>query len=355
MSVKDLFNSRANKIVTKQHVEQLTDEVESKKYIERGVRSRETFVPKIDFSEPKYFARYGSAEKYYEDSIHYIFKTYPYDGSLAEKTKWHTQSSYLDNWFFENEYPRTTGYVDFNKAPHNPVITPHPIDPTVTWFTTIDNPQFVSFKGGPNSHIDKPYGSAAPDGKTDKLSELYPQKGGRANIWNDTEKYYELIRRTNLLMDIELGNTIEFWVKTGENPSGRVALFDMVGTVDDTRITIEHKPNSVYVADGGIVDPKLFMVTYIVEGVGILMEGIGDFSGLGSPESQTLNDPFSSAGWNHYAFVFSKFDDDFVRAELFINGEPNDSFSDKPGGLPQKSALLGLRANLNAYITNPAG
>ena len=30
MSVKDLFKSRSNKIVTKQHVEQLKDEVESK-------------------------------------------------------------------------------------------------------------------------------------------------------------------------------------------------------------------------------------------------------------------------------------------------------------------------------------
>ena len=81
MSVKDLFASRSNKIVTKQQVEQLTSEIESRHYIEEGVRSRDRFIPKINIEEPKYFARYGSAEKYYEDSIQYIFKTYPYDGS----------------------------------------------------------------------------------------------------------------------------------------------------------------------------------------------------------------------------------------------------------------------------------
>ena len=403
MSVKDLFSSRANKIVTKQHVEQIADEVESKKYIEQGVKSREKFVPKINFSEPKYFARYGSAEKYYEDSIQYIFRTYPYDGSYSEKTKWHTDSTYLDNWFFETEYPRATGYVNFNENlvvdisggttdgvtaegntenctfdnsnnGNNPFtswttvpivegMVKHPAahDPCVDWFQLNENPQYIHIKGGPQQHIDKPYGSAAPDGKTDKLSELFPHKGGRANIWNDTEKYYEAIRESNLAMDPELGNTVEFWTSTDENPTTQVCLYDMFDGNDFTRLCIEHKPESISLIDGSMAPFKLFMVTYLIEGNGVIQQPIGNFDGSGSPESQTVSDPFSSAGWNHYAFVFSKNEAGNLLVGLFINGEQNDILefavggSEWQGGSLDNKGLVGLRANLNSYITTPAG
>lgn len=404
MSVKDLFNSRANKIVTKQHVEQIADEVESKTYIEQGVKSREKFVPKINFSEPKYFARYGSAEKYYEDSIQYIFRTYPYDGSYSEKIKWHTDSTYLDNWFFETEYPRATGYVNFNEnavaaditvdgvnndntdaqdcnavaaslpwitSPIESGVVMHPAgDPLgvlggsavcVPWFIEHENPQFVHIKGGPQQHIDKPYGSAAPDGKTDKLSELFPHKGGRANIWNDTEKYYEAIRESNLAMDPELGNTVEFWTSTDENPTTQVCLYDMFDGNDFTRLCIEHKPESISMIDGSMAPFKLFMVTYLIEGNGVIQQPIGNFDGSGSPESQTVSDPFSSAGWNHYAFVFSKNEAGNLLVGLFINGERNDILEfavggpEWQGGSLDNKGLVGLRANLNSYITTPAG
>lgn len=380
MSVKDLFKSRSNKIVTKQHVEQLKDEVESKKYIEAGVKSREKFVPKINFSEPKYFARYGSAEKYYEDSISYIFRTYPYDGSYAEKIKWHTDSTYLDNWMFENEYPRVTGYIDFNRRAEkgSPILLPDILDnmdgdgdtaepwldstgAEVTWFEDVANPQYVHFKGGPNAHINKPHGSEAPDGKTDKLSELYPEKGGRANIWNDTEKYYETVRRSNLTVDAGLGNTVEFWCKTEENPVGQVCLFDMTDGKEPaiTRVTIEHISKHLAeqkkAAMGGVgANPSLFTVTYAAKGQGMIQEPIGNFDGLGSPETQTVDDPFSTAGWNHYSFVFLNNSEGNLEARLFINGEHNDTVVWSGGSLDNKE-VLGLQANLNSYITSPAG
>jgi len=43
------------------------------------------FIPDVDYSKPKNFAKYGLAESYYEDAIKRIYSQYPYDGSEAEK------------------------------------------------------------------------------------------------------------------------------------------------------------------------------------------------------------------------------------------------------------------------------
>ena len=48
----------------------------------------ERYIPKIDFSEPQNFAKFGSAKEYYSNSIKYIYNSYPYDGSLKEKAIW---------------------------------------------------------------------------------------------------------------------------------------------------------------------------------------------------------------------------------------------------------------------------
>ena len=49
----------------------------------------------------------------YEDAVDRITNTYPYDGSKREKVQWHNSSSYIDDYIFENVYPRTTGYAIF--------------------------------------------------------------------------------------------------------------------------------------------------------------------------------------------------------------------------------------------------
>ncbi|HIA11388.1 MAG TPA: hypothetical protein EYN69_04845, partial [Flavobacteriales bacterium] len=346
MGIKDLFGGKkSNKIVTKQHVEQLTAEVESKRFIEKTVEARQKFVPKIDFSDPKNFARYGSAEKYYEDSIQYIFKTYPYDGSFAEKTKWHTDSTYLDNWFFKNEYPRATGYLDLNTNPGVAIGSDNGGE-----FLLLPSPQYIQLTGGPHPHVDKPYGSAAPDGVTNKISETFPEKGGRANLWNDSEEYFKEIRRTNLYLNGEMGSTVEFWLKSDVDPSDRVALFDLWdGGVSDTRMTIEHTPN----AHGGTT---LFDVTYRVKGEGTLAGtpvSIGDENGLGSPAAQSVGGtPFSTVGWNHYAFTFKNSGNN-LEIILYINGEFNESIV--VGTEVDADALLGLRAHINSYIAAPPG
>jgi len=112
MSIKDLFYNR--KVVYSASLDEISSNLESTDYIEEIVKDREKFIPAIDYSDPSNFCFYGSAQKYYSDSISRTYNTYPYDGSRSEKLKWHNESSLLDNWLYTNKYPKTTGYADFS-------------------------------------------------------------------------------------------------------------------------------------------------------------------------------------------------------------------------------------------------
>ena len=90
MAIKDLFGKTSNKLITAQDAEKVTEEVESKDFVREELERRKSFVPRADFNDPKNFVRYGSAERYYVDSIENIYKTYPYDGSESEQISWHT-------------------------------------------------------------------------------------------------------------------------------------------------------------------------------------------------------------------------------------------------------------------------
>ena len=43
------------------------DGIESAAHLSQSLIKRDTFVPRIDYSNPSNFAKYGSAEKYYQD------------------------------------------------------------------------------------------------------------------------------------------------------------------------------------------------------------------------------------------------------------------------------------------------
>ena len=105
MSLKDLYGKKSNQILTQADLEKLEKDVESTDYVAAKVSDNAKFIPRVtvDFEDPKTFARYGSAEKYYEDAVANIVNTYPYDGYAKEKQEWHNGSTYIDNWIFENK------------------------------------------------------------------------------------------------------------------------------------------------------------------------------------------------------------------------------------------------------------
>ena len=115
MSIKDLFNNPGTPKIQKSVTsDQMVQNVESSAFVDAKKTEFDQFVPPIDFGNISNFAKFGSAELYYEKSFERIHNYYPYDGTLAEKTEFHNSSSYLDKHVFDNLYPRTNGYMNFN-------------------------------------------------------------------------------------------------------------------------------------------------------------------------------------------------------------------------------------------------
>ena len=116
MSIKKLFDKgKTSQVVTSTDLQNLSEEIESPENIKQRFEDVNRFVPTVNFSDPENFARFGSAEKYYTDTMDRIVSYYPYDGSEAEQNEFRNESSYVDNYIFDNLYPRTTGYANFGK------------------------------------------------------------------------------------------------------------------------------------------------------------------------------------------------------------------------------------------------
>ena len=110
-----LFYEKEGKIIQSRTTDDYTANAESERFVKSFIKQKARYVPDIDYAEPSTFCFYGSAEKYYLDSIERVYLTYPYDGSRAEKMEWTLTSSFLDLYMLEHEYPKTTGHVRFSQ------------------------------------------------------------------------------------------------------------------------------------------------------------------------------------------------------------------------------------------------
>ena len=92
MSIKNLFKNNKQLLDTSKYLKKTSLElsgsgIESQDDLEQKIQKQNQFVPFLDYSDPENFVKYGSAEKYYNNSFDYISNYYPYDGSGFEKTK----------------------------------------------------------------------------------------------------------------------------------------------------------------------------------------------------------------------------------------------------------------------------
>ena len=190
MSIKDLFNKTGTpKIQPSATSDEMVANVESSEYVAAKKDEFEQFIPPIDFVSASNFAKFGSAELYYEKAFERIYNYYPYDGTLAEKTEFHNSSSYLDKHVFDSLYPRTNGYMNFNGTS-----------------------QHITVFGGPHT------ASAGMVGKT--LDSTFDS----SNVYSESEK-----RTSAFEFRGDDGITAEFWLKVPNTSSNRV-VFDITGS-----------------------------------------------------------------------------------------------------------------------------
>ena len=97
MSIKKLFESgNKNTNFSDYKDEKTTYElVESRKNAEITQENDDTIIPRVNYDNPSTFAKFGSAELYYDTAFKRIYQEYPYDGTLAEKQEFENQSSFL--------------------------------------------------------------------------------------------------------------------------------------------------------------------------------------------------------------------------------------------------------------------
>ena len=285
MSLKDLFGKKSTKILTSTNFEDLSKDVESSEYIVQELEERKLIKPDIDYTDPKNFAFFGSANKYYTDAIESITKKYPYDGSSAEKLKWTKTSSDIQNYIFENEYPRNNGYVSlgFTYGATSSVSTDNYSNPI--------NKEYISIKGGPNT---------APNMDTFKVSSLF----GSSNILDPLEN-----RESNLLLDGNTGTTVEFWLKKNDlNGSSKQVIFDLWNSssfgTDYGRFRVEIHP-------GVSGEENNFFVELSSGSTGISNFSIG----------QNLS--ISSGSWQHYSLSAINSGSN-IEFKLFLNGILNE-------------------------------
>ena len=187
MSIKSLFN---NKTTLVESANSGSADVESKDFILSSVIRDETFYPFIDFATASNFAKFGSAEEYYKNSIERIHNEYPYDGSKKEKIEFELSSSYLDKYILDQRYPKTNGYINFTGPAGGGSKT--------EGYGTNSSPQYIYMRGG--IHV-------ADDMSTKPLYKTFDK-----SVTYDSSKK----RVSSLKLDMSNGITTEFWLKKAQ-------------------------------------------------------------------------------------------------------------------------------------------
>ena len=309
MSIKDLFEKK-NKILADKNLSDIGDEVESAAYIQEHRKRKEALEPHVDFATASNFAFYGSAAQYYEDAVDRITNTYPYDGSKREKVQWHNSSSYVDEYVFENLYPRTTGYATFCADGWGTLSAGSNGDK----FTLSNTPEYVTIKGGPN----------------------------KDNLWNTAS-----LRVSNLKIDGNHGNTVEFWMKKAAfNIGGKEGINEVIfdswktgsvqGASDYGRFTVR--------LSGSHHGASPFRITYMSGTTGVPAAQLG--SG-----SLVTTASVADGAWHHYA-VYVKNSGSNLNLRLYVDGDLSHTTAT---GSTVGEVQGGVMANVAALFTASHG
>ena len=320
MSFKILFDKakKANSLSNKSSKE-IGAEVESVGYHKEDIIHEKRYIPSVDFSDPSNFARYGSAEEYYVQSIERIYETYPYDGSLKEKLKWENESTYIDLHILNNLYPRTNGYAIVSADGWGSTTK-------TSGYGLPSSLEYIYLEGGPHPN---------PNG----MSPLSTQFTG-SNYYDTSTN-----RESNLKYDLKNdGVTVEFWLNKSEFLSSlteKEVIFDLwngeaSGSTSYGRLTIELSAST----DG--TTPVL--VTAQSGTSGIYQQSVG------SATFTTAS--LADANWHHYAISLLSASSG-IESNFYVDGTVNNSITLGSVGINEVTGAL--RAYIGAIQTAPSG
>lgn len=314
MSIKDLFkNKTKNQVTNESTLSSASVDVESYELVKAKTYKKDEFVPPIDYATASNFAKYGSAELYYEYAFKRVYEEYPYDGTLAEKIEFENSSSYLDKYILEEIYPRTNGYI---------IMGYQGLDgANVAEFNDATTKEYIKFYGGPHTAsggmVGKTFDSTFDD------STLYDPTNGR---------------ESNLKIDFTKGATIEFWLKKDAWDSGTYASKEVVFDLWNQ------------VAEGSSDYGRLLL--WIDKNSGTNHFKLGYASGSGVSVEQTINSTLSidDGNWHHYA-ISLKNDGTNMNCNFYVDGVFNKRTINSTLASTIAGTSNGLMATLGSFAT----
>jgi hypothetical protein len=309
MSIKDLFGKQKQSLPQTTNKELLKN-VESTTNVAEKLELKNTFVPQIDYSEPENFAKYGSAHLYYKSAIERIYDFFPYDGSDAEINAFINKSLPHERYIFDNLYPRTNGYANFDGSSH------------------------ISLKGGPHSTSYNTLGNLFRDaGSTKRIqANLY-----ETNIYDADNKisdYGAGTRESNLKSNFQTGVTLEFWLKA-PTPSS------------NSKQTVFHLTNS---SGGDALTVFLSGTSGSPFHVSLDASSTSVFSNQQVGSTPTTS---SIASWGHYALSF-KSASAGIETKLYVNGKLDTTSTLGSAGvntLNQKGTIAHIASGSAGYLS----
>ena len=295
MSIRKLFDKQIpQSIVSSTNMEDLGKSVESSGNIQQKIIEKNRFIPQKNYADPRNFAKFGSAEKYYSDSFDRIANQYPYDGSLQERSEYSNNSTYLDLYVFDNVYPRTTGYATISPNGWGTVTDTFLIPPSIN----IGKPsilEYVQVIGGPHT------ASGGMIGK--ELSNTFENSN-----YYDPDKN----RESNLKCDFDDGVTIEFWML---KPSGSM----MTGSTDLEVPVMLSNGETGSIAIGlftsGAADPLVQRILFTANDDTTIAAYGGGGSAIPLNSDQMFDDR-----WHHYAFSVQN-SASFIKQKVYFDGD----------------------------------
>ena len=318
MSLKDLF--QVKKVLPPVSNEQIAEEVESVQLIDSYSKDKNRVQFAVDYATASNFSIFGSAEKYYNDSIQRIYSQYPYDGSKKEKLDWYNSSSLLDIWFLENAYPKTTGYAIFSPSGWSTRLGSQ-----VSGYGEPSTKEYIIIKGGPNTNS-----ASTLKGQFTDTSNQYP----KSNILDSSTN-----RLSNLQTNLNDGVTLEFWLnKTSfiTSSTEKEVIFDLWNNETSSssgygRLTLE--------LSGTTGSP--FYITAQSGTNGFYRQNIGS-----TPTTSSI-----TSGWNHYAVSLIN-SSSTVGVKFYVNGNLDSTHA---FGTSINDITGSLIANIGALRTAPSG
>jgi hypothetical protein len=319
MSLKDLF--QVKKVLPPISSEQIAEEVESVELLDSHIKDKERIEFAVDYSDPANFSIFGSAEKYYNDSITRIYEQYPYDGSKKEKLDWYNSSSLLDIWFYENAYPRTTGYANFS-----PNGWSTPIGSQISGYGEPTTKEYIVVKGGPNTNT-----ATTLKSKFEDVNNQNP----KANIYNVDDN-----RTLNMALNGNSGASLEFWLKKDAFITGstrKEVIFDLWNGETSSSVSYGRMTLLMSASTG-----SPFYLTVASGASGVSSLNIG---------SAITTSSVANGAWNHYT-VTLKNNGSNLNVKLYVNGELN---AETTTGTSIGNVTGSMVANIGALRTAPSG